>query len=213
METLNPTQDANAQVNVNTQANEPNVETTNTVEQPVQVTATAQGMNYVMPTALAGQPLVAPKAIQAKLIRATVRSERETGKELILLEFAGFPAPVIRSLAQVKGDLADFYTREQLGAMSSTLASASYNRYFRNKLTNMEVSYHQAGAIQTIDANSKLYINGLKAIGDQVPTENEGVWIEGFLSVHQTDAELDNIIERELKAIADRSKAEAGFSI
>lgn len=216
METLNPTQPEVAQGNVQ-QAdavnNEQNVQ--QVAEQPVQqvtVTPATPSAKYLMPTALAGQPIVAPKPIVAKLVTASARTIGETGESVVILEFAGFKANVIRTMSQVKGDLIEYYNRETLDNMSAVLATASYKKFFGKKNVNITVSYHEAGAIQTIDENSRLYKAGLQPLGTKVPTEKEGIWVEGFLSVELTDAELDTIIERELKAIASAKALEAGFA-
>lgn len=209
METLNPTQNANAQANVNAQGattQEQNVQPTNVVAQP-----TAQAVKYLMPTALKGQPILAPKAIVAKLINASARV-LETGESIVVLEFAGFKANVIRTMSQVKGDLIEYYAKDVLDNMSAVLATASYKKFYGKKNVNITVSYHEAGAIQTLDANSRLVKQGLYPIGAEVPTEKEGIWVEGFLSAEMTDAELDVIIERELKSIANAKALEAGFA-
>ena len=170
-----------------------------------------------MPIAKAGEVLQAPKSVTAKLAKASSRVIKETDEPIIVLEFAGVEGNVLRTVKQAKGDLIDYYTKEQLAGMSVTLAVASYNRYFKNKDVQFIGSYHEAGAIQVVDENSKLFTNGLNnpatnqpyAIGDEAITSTSGVWVEGFLSVVLTDAELDAIIERELKAMDAKSSATA----
>lgn len=210
METLNPTAQANVQPS-NDANNVQNVQ--QPVQQaPVAVQPTVNAMKHIMPTALAGQPIVAPAPIVAKLVNASARTIGETGESVVVLEFAGFKANVLRTMSQAKGDLIEYYNRETLDNMSAVLATASYKKFFGKKNVNITVSYHEAGAIQTIDENSRLYKQGLQPIGAQVPTEKEGIWVEGFLSAEMTEAELDVIIERELKAIASAKALDAGFA-
>lgn len=204
METLNPTQNATNGANANT-SNDVNA---NTNVQPT----TGNAMKHLMPTALAGQPILAPKAIVAKLINASARTLGDTGDSIVVLEFAGFKANVIRTMSQVKGDLIEYYAKDVLDNMSAVLATASYKKFYGKKNVNITVSYHEAGAIQTLDENSRLVKQGLYPIGAEVPTEKEGIWVEGFLSAEMTDAELDVIIERELKSIANAKALEAGFA-
>lgn len=221
METLNPTQQPTAQPNVQPSNDVNNVQNvqqpvTGATEQPVQqapvtVQPTVQSAKYLMPTALTGQPIVAPAPIVAKLVNASAR-QLENGEPIVVLEFAGFKANVLRTMSQAKGDLIEYYAKDTLDNMSSVLATASYKKFFGKKNVNITVSYHEAGAIQTLDANSRLVKAGMHPIGAQVPTDKEGIWVEGFLSAEMTDAELDTIIERELKSIANAKALEAGFA-
>lgn len=187
------------------------------VAEPVQAQPVIAVTNpvYKMPVARAGQELAQPMAIKANLLRASSRivTDPATNQtaELIILEFEGFPTAVVRTMKQAQGDLIEYYTRDQLLAMSATLATASYNRYFKGRPVNMVASYHEVGAINTVNENSSLYKAGLQALGAKVATTTDGIWIEGFLNAEQTQAELDAIIDRELKAISDMAKANAGL--
>ena len=170
-----------------------------------------------MPIAKAGEQLKQAELVTAKLANASIRTIKETDESVIVLEFVGLPGNVIRTVKQAKGDLSDFYSKNILDNMNSNLASKSYLKYYRDKEASFVGSAHEAGAIQTIDEFSKLYINGVinpetqqpYAIGDKAVTTSAGVWVEGFLSVKLTDKELDEIIERELKAIASKTEAMA----
>lgn len=170
-----------------------------------------------MPIAKAGEQLKQAELVTAKLANASIRTIKETDESVIVLEFVGLPGNVIRTVKQAKGDLSDFYSKNILDNMNSNLASKSYLKYYRDKDASFIGSAHEAGAIQTIDEFSKLYINGVinpetqqpYAIGDKAVTTSAGVWVEGFLSVKLTDKELDEIIERELKAIASKTEAMA----
>lgn len=171
-------------------------------------------LNEQLPIAKKGEELKAPANVTATFNKATSRTmkvqspEGEVEQPIIVLEFEDVPN-VIRTVPQAKGDLIDFYPKEVLENITPTLAVASYNRYFRGKSVSFKGSYHEEGAIQTVDENSKLYVNGLQEIGAKVETQTAGVWIEGFMSVRLSDAELDAIIERELNAMAKVSQAEA----
>ena len=165
--------------------------------------------NRQLPIAKAGEEIKAPELVSAKFVKASARIVKETEEPVIVLEFDGLQGNVLRTVKQAKGDLIDFYTKEQLEGMNPTLAVASYNRYFRNKDAQFKGSYHEVGAIQTVDENSKLYTNGLKEIGAKVETTSASVWVEGFISVVLSDAELDAIIQRELDAIEKRADADA----
>ena len=170
-----------------------------------------------MPIAKAGEQLKQAELVTAKLANASVRTIKETDEPVIVLEFVGLPGNVIRTVKQAKGDLSDFYAKNILDNMNSNLASKSYLKYYRDKDASFIGSAHEAGAIQIVDEFSKLYINGITnpetqqpyAIGDKAVTTSAGVRVEGFLSVKLTDKELDEIIERELKAIASKTEAMA----
>lgn len=208
----------------NTTAVDPNQSQQQVVNQaqPIQgqepITAQVQqpvATNYVMPVARAGQLIAQPISVKAEFLRASTRTVKEGDqvKEILILEFKNFPTAVIRNINQAKGDLIEIYTKQQLDNMNSTLAVATYNRYFKNRTVELSASYHEAGAIHTVTAESALYKNGQATIGTQVPTTSEGIWVDGFLRVEQTQEELDAIIKRELEAIASLAKANTGLLV
>lgn len=229
METINPNNQFNNNGNVQPQGQpmqqqyvDPNVQQQPMqqapVQQPVQQNIVARpSAQYALPTAAAGQPIAKPMTVKAQLNKASSRSVTDTNTgevtEYIVLEFEGFPTAVVRTMKQAQGDLIEQYTKEQLNAMSSTLASASYNRYFKGKAVTLTASYHEVGAIHTVDENSSLFKSGQAQLGAQVPTTTAGIWVDGFLSVEQTQAELDEIIRRELEAITNNAKANAGLLV
>ena len=169
--------------------------------------------NVTIPTAKAGEKLAKPALVQTTFVNASVRSvKEEEGRQVVVLTFEGLPANVVRNPSQVKGDLSNFYPKETLELISKS-ASACADAYlacYNGKDIAFEGSYHEVGAIQTIDENSKLYINGIVnpdtnqpfAIGDPTPTTNSGIWVEGFINAVKTVDEAKASLEAYLEAAA-----------
>lgn len=173
--------------------------------------------NVAIPTAKAGEKLAKPALVQTTFINASVRSvKEEEGRQVIVLTFEGLPANVVRNPSQVKGDLSNFYPKETLELISKS-ASACADAYlacYKGKDVAFEGSYHEVGAIQTIDENSKLYTNEVInpetnqpfAIGDTVTTTNSGIWVEGFVNAIKTVDEAKASLEAYLAA-AEKAKS------
>ena len=126
------------------------------------------------------------------------------------------PTNIVRSPSQVKGDLSNFYPKETLELISKSASACAdaYSACYNGKDIAFEGSYHEVGAIQTIDENSKLYINGVVnpetnqpfAIGDPVATTTSGIWVEGFIEAVKTVEESKDSLQAYLEA-AEKAKA------
>ena len=180
--------------------------------------------NVTIPTAKAGEKLAKPALVQTTFVNASVRSvKEEEGRQVIVLTFEGLPANVVRNPSQVKGDLSNFYPKETLELISKS-ASACTDAYlacYNGKDIAFEGSYHEVGAIQTIDENSKLYINGIVnpetnqpfAIGDTTPTTNSGIWVEGFVNAVKTVEEAKDSLQAYLEAAAKAKANEDALAL
>lgn len=180
-----------------------------------------------IPTAKAGEQLVAPALVKANFISASVRSLKDEAgvptTEIIVLQLEGLPTNVIRTLDQVKGDLSSFYTKERLQDISkkAIMCVHAYNDAFGGKEVTFMGSYHEVGAVQTIDSNSKLYINGITnpetnkpfAIGDTTPTKAEGIWVEGFLNAMVSVEESRAILSDYFASLDKAKEAEDALAI
>ena len=173
--------------------------------------------NVAIPTAKAGEKLAKPALVQTTFVKASVRSvKEEEGRQVVVLTFEGLPSNIVRNPSQVKGDLSNFYPKEtlELISKSATACADAYLACYNGKDIAFEGSYHEVGAIQTIDENSKLYINGVVnpetnqpfAIGDTVATTNSGVWVEGFIQAVKTVEEAKESLQAYLDA-AEKAKA------
>jgi len=172
--------------------------------------------NVTIPTAKAGEKLVKPALVQTTFINASVRSVKEEERQVVVLTFEGLPSNIVRNPSQVKGDLSNFYPKEtlELISKSATACADAYLACYKGKEIVFEGSYHEVGAIQTIDENSKLYINGVVnpetnqpfATGDTTPTTNSGVWVEGFIQAVKTVDEAKSSLQAYLEA-AEKAKA------
>ena len=173
--------------------------------------------NVAIPTAKAGDPLAKPALVQTTFVNASVRSiKEEEGRQVVVLTFEGLPSNIVRNPSQVKGDLSNFYPKETLELISKSASACAdaYVAYYTGKDITFEGSYHEVGAIQTIDENSKLYINGVInpdtnqpfAIGDTVATTNSGIWVEGFINAVKTVEEAKESLQAYLEA-AEKAKA------
>ena len=173
--------------------------------------------NVTIPTAKAGEKLAKPALVQTTFVNASVRSvKEEEGRQVIVLVFEDLPANVVRNPSQVKGDLSNFYPKEtlELISKSATVCADAYLACYKGKNIAFEGSYHEVGAIQIIDENSKLYINGIVnpetnqpfAIGDTTPTTNSGLWVEGFINAVKTVDEAKDSLQAYLEA-ATKAKA------
>ena len=173
--------------------------------------------NVAIPTAKAGEKLAKPALVQTKFINASVRSvKEEEGRQVVVLTFEGLPTNIVRNPSQVKGDLSNFYPKETLELISKSASACAdaYTACYTDKDIAFEGSYHEVGAIQTIDENSKLYINGVVnpetnqpfAKGDTVATTNSGIWVEGFINAVKTVEEAKNSLQAYLEA-AEKAKA------
>ena len=173
--------------------------------------------NVTIPTATAGKPLAKPALVQTNFINASVRNvKEEEGRQVVALTFEGLPSNVVRNPSQVKGDLSNFYPKEtlELISKSATACVDAYVACYTDKDIAFEGSYHEVGAIQTIDEKSKLYINGVVnpetnqpfAIGDTTPTTNSGIWVEGFIEAVKTVEEAKEALRAYLEA-AEKAKA------
>ena len=173
--------------------------------------------NVAIPTAKADELLAKPALVQTRFVKASVRSVKgEEGRQVVVLTFEGLPTNIVRNPSQVKGDLSNFYPKETLELISKS-ASACADAYlacYNGKDIAFEGSYHEVGAIQTIDENSKLYINGVInpetnqpfAIGDPVATTTNGIWVEGFIEAVKTVEEAKDSLQAYLEA-AEKAKA------
>ena len=180
--------------------------------------------NVAIPTAKAGDPLAKPALVQTTFINASVRSvKEEEGRQVIVLTFEGLPANIVRNPSQVKGDLSNFYPKEtlELISKSATACADAYLACFKEKEIVFEGSYHEVGAIQTIDETSKLYINGVVnpdtnqpfAIGEPVPTTNSGIWVEGFIQAVKTVDEAKESLQAYLEAAAKAKANEKALEL
>ena len=180
--------------------------------------------NVTIPTAKAGEKLAKPALVQTTFVNASVRNvKEEEGRQVIVLTFEGLPANVVRNPSQVKGDLSNFYPKEtlELISKSATACADAYLACFKGKDITFEGSYHEVGAIQTIDENSKLYINGVVnpetnqpfAIGDPTPTTNSGIWVEGFVNAVKTVDEAKASLEAYLEAAAKAKANEDALAL
>ena len=180
--------------------------------------------NVAIPTAKAGELLAKPALVETKFLNASVRNVKdEEGKQVIVLAFEGLPSNILRNASQVKGDLSDYFTKEQLEMLAtSPLACANaYIRSYKDKTVTFEGSYHEEGAVQTIDENSKLYINGITnpetnqpfAIGDTTPTTGSGIWVEGFITAVKSVEEADDFLKDFFKAEQEAKQAEDALAI
>lgn len=180
--------------------------------------------NVTIPTAKAGEKLAKPALVQTTFVNASVRNvKEEEGRQVIVLVLEGLPANVVRNPSQVKGDLSNFYPKETLELISKS-ASACADAYlacYNGKDIAFEGSYHEVGAIQTIDENSKLYINGIVnpetnqpfAIGDTTPTTNSGIWVEGFVNAVKTVEEAKDSLAAYLEAAAKAKANEDALAL
>lgn len=180
-----------------------------------------------IPTAKAGQPLATPALVTTSLISVSTREIKDKeGKvigDVIVLVLAGLPTNVLRTPAQVRGDLSTYYTKETLQLISSNplMCVHAYNEAFAKKEITFEGAYHEAGAFQTIDENSKLYINGIVnpetnkpfAVGDTVATTSAGIWVEGFLNAMVSVEESRAILADFLAAAKKAQAAEDAMAI
>ena len=169
--------------------------------------------NVAIPTAKAGEKLAKPALVQTIFVKASVRSvKEEEGRQVIVLTFDGLPANIVRNPLQVKGDLSNFYSKEtlELISKSATACADAYLACYKEKEIAFEGSYHEVGAIQTVDEKSSLYINGVVnpetnqpfAIGDTVATINSGIWVEGFIEAVKTVEEAKESLQAYLEAAA-----------
>ena len=180
--------------------------------------------NVAIPTAKAGEKLAKPALVQTTFVNASVRSvKEEEGRQVIVLTFEGLPANIVRNPLHVKGDLSNFYPKEtlELISKSATACVDAYVACYNGKDIAFEGSYHEVGAIQTIDENSKLYTNGVVnpetnqpfAIGEPVPTTNSGIWVEGFINAVKTVDEAKASLEAYLEASAKVKANEATLAL
>ena len=180
--------------------------------------------NVAIPTAKAGEKLAKPALVQTKFINASVRSvKEEEGRQVVVLTFEGLPTNIVRNPSQVKGDLSNFYPKETLELISKSASACAdaYTACYTDKDIAFEGSYHEVGAIQTIDENSKLYINGVVnpdtnqpfAIGEPVPTTNSGIWVEGFINAVKTVEEAKDSLQAYLEAAAKAKANEAALAL
>ena len=170
-----------------------------------------------IPTATAGKPLAKPALVQTTFVNASVRNvKEEEGRQVIVLTFEGLPSNIVRNPSQVKGDLSNFYPKEtlELISKSATACVDAYVACYSNKDIAFEGSYHEVGAIQTIDEKSSLYTNGIVnpetnqpfAVGDTTLTTNSGIWVEGFINAVKTVEEAKDSLQAYLDA-AEKAKA------
>ena len=180
--------------------------------------------NVTIPTAKAGEKLAKPALVQTTFVNASVRSvKEEEGRQVIVLTFEDLPANVVRNPSQVKGDLSNFYPKEilELISKSASACADAYLACYNGKDIAFEGSYHEVGAIQTIDENSKLYINGIVnpetnqpfAIGDTTPTTNSGIWVEGFVNAVKTVEEAKESLAAYLEASAKAQANEDALAL
>ena len=180
--------------------------------------------NVTIPTAKAGDPLAKPALVQTTFVNASVRNvKEEEGRQVIVLTFEGLPTNIVRNPSQVKGDLSNFYPKETLELISKS-ASACADAYlacYNGKDIAFEGSYHEVGAIQTIDAKSKLYTNEVInpetnepfAIGDTIATTNSGIWVEGFIQAVKTVEEAKDSLQAYLEAAAKAKANEDALAL
>ena len=112
--------------------------------------------------------------------------------------------------------MSNFYPKEtlELISKSATACADAYLACYNGKDIAFEGSYHEVGAIQTIDENSKLYTNEVVnpetnqpfAVGDTTPTTNSGIWVEGFINAVKTVEEAKDSLQAYLEA-AEKAKA------
>ena len=180
--------------------------------------------NVTIPTAKAGDPLAKPALVQTTFVNVSVRNvKEEEGRQVVVLTLEGLPANVVRNPSQVKGDLSNFYPKEtlELISKSATACADAYLACFKGKDIAFEGSYHEVGAIQIIDENSNLYKNGIInpktnqpfAIGDDTPTTNSGIWVEGFVNAVKTVDEAKASLEAYLEAAAKAKANEATLAL
>ena len=180
--------------------------------------------NVAIPTAKAGENLVKPALVQTTFVKASVRSvKEEEGRQVVVLSFEDLPANIVRNPSQVKGDLSNFYSKETLELISknATACADAYLACFKEKEIAFEGSYHEVGAIQTVDENSKLYTNGVVnpetnqpfAIGDTVATTNSGILVEGFIEAVKTVDEAKESLQAYLEAAAKAKANEAALEL
>ena len=173
--------------------------------------------NVAIPTAKADELLAKPALVQTRFVKASVRSVKgEEGRQVVVLTFEGLPTNIVRNPSQVKGDLSNFYPKETLELISKSASACAdaYSVCYKERDIAFEGSYHEVGAIQTIDEKSKLYINGVInpetnqpfAIGDPVATTTNGIWVEGFIEAVKTVEESKDSLQAYLEA-AEKAKA------
>ena len=180
--------------------------------------------NVAIPTAKAGEKLAKPALVQTTFVNVSVRNvKEEEGRQVVVLTLEGLPANVVRNPSQVKGDLSNFYPKEtlELISKSATACADAYLACYKGKEIVFEGSYHEVGAIQTIDDKSKLYTNGVVnpetnqpfAIGDTTPTTNSGIWVEGFVNAVKTVDEAKASLEAYLEAAAKAKANELALEL
>ena len=180
--------------------------------------------NVIIPTAKAGEKLAKPALVQTTFVKASVRSvKEEEGRQVVVLTFEGLPSNIVRNSSQVKGDLSNFYSKETLELISKSASACAdaYSVCYKEKEIAFEGSYHEVGAIQTIDEYSKLYINGVVnpetnqpfAIGDTVATTNSGLWVEGFIEAVKTVDEAKESLAAYLEASAKAKANEVALEL
>ena len=180
--------------------------------------------NVAIPTAKAGEKLAKPALVQTIFVKASVRSvKEEEGRQVIVLTLEGLPANIVRTPSQVKGDLSNFYSKEtlELISKSATACADAYLACYKEKEIAFEGSYHEVGAIQTVDEKSSLYINGVVnpetnqpfAIGDTVATINSGIWVEGFIEAVKTVEEAKESLQAYLEAAAKAKANELALEL
>ena len=119
--------------------------------------------------------------------------------------------------------MSNFYPKETLELISKS-ASACADAYlacYKGKDIAFEGSYHEVGAIQTIDVKSSLYTNGIVnpetnqpfAIGDTTPTTNTGIWVEGFIQAVKTVDEAKDSLAAYLEAAAKAKANEDALAL
>ena len=177
----------------------------------------------VIPTATAGQALLPAQLVTARLNSARIVEQRDEDKNVIAtyisLSFVGIPQQLLRTVKQASGDMIDYLTKAQRERLTADQARIGYLKFFSDKDITFVASAHEAGAIQTLTAESALVVNGVinpttnKAyqVGEPVETKTDGVWVDGFLSVKLTKEEIDDLFEKAFAVSTSTVSAEAAY--
>lgn len=141
---------------------------------------------------------VAVKGTIKKVTKLTSKAEEHKGKVWVSMEIEGLPElkdeegnniTIVRTLKQAYNDL------DILAPSAMTLQGVllSFARYAKNKPVTLEVSAHTKGAKLTVTPQSNYHTSngGQFKTGETVVLDKAGFYVEGFLDIEYSDADLD----------------------
>lgn len=172
-----------------------------------------------LPIAQVGEMSKPVANVNAEFVKASFKPATEKSDELIAITVEGLPmlnerpGALLRTTKEARADLSAFESKEILAGFNGQELANAYEHFFRGNTVSFDASMHVKGSKYVATKDSIAVKQEKAEIGEELTAEQDGIWIEGFLTVRRSDEQVANSYEaskaRVAKQLAEQAEVEA----